>query len=423
MSSKAKTLPPVTIAGDHGVIEIEMWPIARPQPYAKNARTTSARAIDAVARSLKEFGWRQPIVCDTKDVIVAGHKRLLAAQKLGLTHVPVHVACGLSAAQCKAYRLMDNRSNQNSEWDMELLQAEMSELVGQLDVSLTGFEQGEIAKFLAESTEGDNGEAPPPPAAGSGVTIAGDLWLLGGNRVLCGDSTTAEAVSRVCGAEKPGCVFTDPPYGVRVGEHKAEGQVGSGSKAHPSKKYARMAGDRDTNSAQKFYEICQKLGFKDLIIWGGNYFTAFLPPSPCWLAWDKENHADFADIELAWTSFDKGAKLYRWLWSGYARKGGHESEGASRVHQTQKPVGLFQTIFADFKFDSCLDGFLGSGSTLIACQKTGRTCLGIEISPEYVDVIVTRWQAFTAQAATLEGDGRTFEQVKAARAKAKKKAA
>jgi DNA modification methylase len=112
--------------------------------------------------------------------------------------------------------------------------------------------------------------------------------------------------------------------------------------------------------------------------------------------------------------------LYRWLWSGFARKGGHESEGATRVHQTQKPVGLFQQIFRDFEFKSCLDGFLGSGSTLIACQKTGRTCYGIEISPEYVDVAVTRWQTFTSQVATLEGDGRTFDEVKLARAKKKK---
>ncbi len=139
-------------------LSVELWPIDRPKPYPRNARTTSSRAIDSVAASLKEFGWRQPIVCDAKDVIVAGHKRLLAAEKLGLTHVPVHVASGLTAAQCKAYRLMDNRSNQNSEWDMELLQAEMQELVGKIDTALTGFEQVQIDEFLKAS-----GQTGPDP--------------------------------------------------------------------------------------------------------------------------------------------------------------------------------------------------------------------------------------------------------------------
>lgn len=414
-----KPLPALTIKGDHGALDIELWPIARPQPYSNNARTTSARAVDAVAASLKEFGWRQPIVVDEKDVVVAGHKRLLAAQKLGMSHVPVHVAVGLTPAQVKAYRLMDNRSNENSEWDLELLHAEMAELVGTIDCQLTGFEQAEIAEYLAATTEGDPQDSlPEEEPKGPTVAILGDLWACGEHRVLCGDSTSVEAVSRVCGGTKPDIVFTDPPYGVRIGEDKPEGQIGSGSKKNPTKKYARMEGDRSTDAAAKFYAVSLGLGIKDAIIWGGNYFTAFLPPSPCWLVWDKQNAGnDFADVEMAWTSFGKHARLYRWLWNGFARSGSHESEGAARVHQTQKPVGLFQAIFRDFDFKSCLDGFLGSGSTLIACQKTGRTCYGIELSPEYVDVIITRWQEFTSQRATLVGDERTFDEIKVARGK------
>lgn len=402
-------------------LRVELWPIARPRPYSGNARTITSRAIDSVAASLKEFGWRQPIVVDTMDVIIAGHKRLLAAQKLGLTEVPVHVAAGLTAAQCKAYRLMDNRSNQNSDWDLELLQAEMGELAGKIELGLTGFEDAEIATFLAATEKGDSADAMPPIPEAAPVSALGDLWLLGAHRVLCGDSTSGAAVARVLGGEKPGIIFTDPPYGVRIGEKHAGGQIGPGSKAHPSKKYGAMAGDCSTMAARRFYELCQELGFTKAIIWGGNYFTGFLPPSPGWIIWDKDNHSSFADVELAWTSFDKGAKLYRWLWNGFARKGDHESEGASRVHQTQKPVGLFQQIFRDFEFESCLDGFLGGGSTLIACQKTGRTCFGIEISPIYMDVIITRWQTFTSQPATLDGDGRAFDEIKAKRLASVKK--
>jgi ParB-like nuclease domain len=199
-------------------MKIELWPIDKPIPYARNARTITTAAVDKVAASIQEFGWRQPIVVDAQRVIIAGHTRLLAARKLGLTEVPVHVADNLTPAQVKAYRLMDNRSHDEASWDFELLGPELLDLqnLGFGDLELTGFDAQEIADFLAgtEATAGltDEDAAPEPPV--TPVTVPGDLWLLGGHRVLCGDSTSVDATSRLCGAGAADMVFTDPPYNV-----------------------------------------------------------------------------------------------------------------------------------------------------------------------------------------------------------------
>src|SRR6266702_2620219 len=169
-------------------MKIELWPVERPIPYARNARKIGEAAITKVATSLKEFGWRQPVVVDGEGVIIAGHTRLLAAQRLGLAEVPVHVAEGLSPAQVKAYRLMDNRSHEEAEWDYELLGAELFDLKGlDLDLGLTGFDGDELAELMARSNENkDADDVPEPPA--SPVSMAGDLWQLGSHRVMCSDS-------------------------------------------------------------------------------------------------------------------------------------------------------------------------------------------------------------------------------------------
>ena len=189
-----------------------------------------------------------------------------------------------------------------------------------------------------------------------------------------------------------------------------KGVVGGANIVKP-KLYAPVINDGSTETAAEFYHCALASGIESFIIFGGNYFTEFLPPSPCWVIWDKQNSGNFADVEMAWTSFDKGAKLYAWMWNGLSRAGDRKTELATRVHPTQKPVGLIEKIFADFQFTICFDGFLGSGSTLIACEKTGRTCFGMELSPDYVDVIVRRWQTFTGKQAVLEGDGRSFEEL------------
>ena len=169
--------------------------------------------------------------------------------------------------------------------------------------------------------------------------------------------------------------------------------------------YAPIIGDETTETARKSYDIMKDVS-DNQIIFGGNYFTDFLSPKACWVVWDKENTGNFADVELAWTSFDKGAKLYRWQWNGMVRKGDRETELVKRVHPTQKPVGMLGAILQDFTKDGTiiLDLFGGSGSTLIACEQLGRKCRMMELDPHYCDVIIARWEKLTGQKAVkLEG--------------------
>jgi ParB-like nuclease domain len=199
-------------------MKIELWPISRPIPYARNARKISQQAIDKVAASLKEFHWKQPLVVDAEGVIVVGHVRLLAAQKLGMTEVPVHIANDLTNAQVRAYRLMDNRSHEEAEWDYELLGPELLELKDlEFDLELTGFDEDELVALLAENTAGltDEDEAPAVPEFA--ITQPGDLWTLGKHRLLCGDAINRDTVERLMKGEKAYPEHVHRPMGVERG--------------------------------------------------------------------------------------------------------------------------------------------------------------------------------------------------------------
>ena len=202
-------------------------------------------------------------------------------------------------------------------------------------------------------------------------------------------------------------MLTDPPYGInvvavdKIGGDKPFGKVGGG-KIVASNEYSPIIGDDTTDTARACYDVAL-IKSKEQIIFGGNYFTDFLPPSRCWVVWDKQNTGNFADAELAWTSFDKGVKLYHFLWNGLCREGSREVEGRSRVHPTQKPVGMLGDILKDFTKDNdtVLDMFGGSGSTLIACEQLGRKCFICELDTHYCDVIIQRWENFTGKKAVL----------------------
>jgi ParB-like nuclease domain len=196
-------------------MKISLWPIEKIIPYARNARHIPQTAVDKVAASIQEFGWRQPIVVDSKGVIICGHTWLLAAQKLGLTEAPVHVAENLTAAQVRAYRLLDNRSHEEASWDEKLLGLEFLELKEMdIDLNLTGFNLGEISELLAGATEGLSDPDAIPEVAEKAVSAPGDLWILGDHRLLCGDSILKGCFERVLQGDSADMVFTDPPYNV-----------------------------------------------------------------------------------------------------------------------------------------------------------------------------------------------------------------
>jgi DNA modification methylase len=385
----------------------ETWPIERCIEYARNPRKND-HAVDKVAAAIREFGFRVPICAKSDGTVVDGHLRLKAAKKLGLKEVPVILADDMSEAQIKAFRLSVNKVAELAEWDKELLALEFGELEDMgFDLSLTGFEADEIgAMFLEEAKEGltDDDAVPEVPAVP--VTVEGDVWVLGRHRLMCGDSTSIDAVERLMDGRKPDLIHTDPPYGIGYGGSMKLGQAKHGWKQH--------SGGWDENRPPKEFFDLAEAQCADRIIWGGNYFSDFLPPTMGWLVWDKGQRGfSLADGEMAWTSFNNAMRI-----KDYARAKANREE---KHHATQKPIELIEWALeyadrhAKNKPVAVLDFFGGSGSTLIACEKTARDCRMMELDPKYCDVIVKRWQDWTGQQATLEATGQTFAELSAER--------
>ncbi len=377
-------------------------------PYEGNAKLHPQTQIDHIANSIKMFGWTQPIVVDEKNVVVIGHGRLTAAKQLMLDKVPVVCRGDLTEEQINALRLADNKTNE-SEWDFGKLEEELAALsIAGIDMTNFGFDDIEEMNDTPEEQDIETPEEQEEPKA-----KRGEIYQLGNHRLMCGDSTSPEDIEALMNGKTAQLLLTDPPYGINVVEGKAgdgedDATVGvvhrSGRNRiiKKAKEYQAIIGDDTTETAQKNYMIAKEIT-KNQIIFGGNYFTDFLPPSRCWVVWDKVNTGSFADAELAWTNYKKGVKLYHFMWNGLCREGSREIEGKSRLHPTQKPVGVFESILNDFseENDIILDCFGGSGSVLIACERTGRTCYMMELSPNYIDVIIKRWESVTGEKAVL----------------------
>ena len=310
-----------------------------------------------------------------------------------MTTLPCVIADDLNEEQIKAFRLADNKVSEVADWDMGLLGLELKDLVN-WDMSDFGFD------FTGDDTddkeaEEDNYEAKPKKDP---VSKVGDIYQLGEHRLMCGDSTKKDDVDKLLEGVKVDLLLTDPPYGIDI--VNKDGHVGNGCIAKVND-YEPIVGDDTTLTAMNSYIIGKEVS-NNQIIFGGNYFTDFLLPSMCWLVWDKENgDTYFADVELAWTSFNRAARMYHYTWNGMIREGSKEVEGKTRVHPTQKPVGLMGKILKDFTTDNdtVLDMFGGSGSTLIACEQLKRKCYIMELSPGYVDTIIERWETFTGNKA------------------------
>jgi DNA modification methylase len=375
-------------------MEIRSVKLSEIKSNPNNPRIIKDDKFRKLVNSIQEFPKMleiRPIVVNADMIVLGGNMRLKACKEAGLKEVPVIFADDLTEDEQKQFIIKDNVGF--GEWDWDMLANEWdAEQVEEWGLDIPEFS-------IKEELEAEEDDYEMPDEVQTDIVL-GDLFEIGGHRLLCGDSTDSDAVAKLMNGEKVDLVFTDPPYGIKIvnsnskkvgggGLTKFKGQIG-GSNFVEAKQYSEIIGDDTTETAHEFYNTCKALGFENYIIWGGNYFTNFLSPSMCWLVWDKENTGNFADVELAWTSFDKGAKLYKWLWNGMSRKGAREIEGKTRVHPTQKPVGLFGDIFKDFPFEICYDGFGGSGSTMVATHQIKKKCFMIEMSPDYCQVIVDR---------------------------------
>ena len=379
--------------------------------------------MNQITSSIKEFGFNNPILVDEQGGVIAGHGRLLAAKKLGLKVIPTIELAGLSKAQKKAFILADNRIALNSGWDIDLLRIELQELQDTDLAPITGFSDEELQSIitppvLAEDFDDDEISEDKLSEALTiePISFAGSAWRCGRHLVICGDSTIKDNVT--IDTKEFDLLLTDPPYGISIVSSSGNvegggalhfGEVGGGNIVK-TRKYLPVKNDETTETALKAIELAKGIT-KNQIIFGGNYFSEVLPSSPCWLVWDKQNTGNFADCELAWTSFKTAVRKFEWMWNGLARQGIRAEEGKERIHPTQKPVGLLAEILEKYSqaYQCVLDMFGVSGSTLIACEKTNRICTIVEYEPAYVDLIVKRWQEYTGQKAVDFVTGKEFD--------------
>jgi DNA modification methylase len=400
-------------------MKIELRPLSDIHPYAKNPRINEM-AVEFVANSIKEYGFRQPVVVDEAGTVIVGHTRLKAAERLGMESVPVHVAVGLTDAQIKAYRIADNKSADIATWDLQLLAGELTDLK-LLDVDLLsmGFTDGEITELMAPpANEGlvDPDDVPEPPD--EAITQPGDLWLLGPHRLLCGDSTHPLHVDRLMNGKQAALCATDPPYLV---DYTGDRPNDSG------KDWSETYREVEITDAEAFFRgvftnvlnviapkaaiycwhahkrqglisrLWEELDILDhqQVIWVkpspvfGRVYWHFRH-EPCMMGWRKGSQPEH-DSDHAFNS------VWEIDWEGKARIVGNK-------HPTQKPVEIFARPMRKHTRagDICFEPFSGSGSQLIAAEQQGRVCYAMELEPTFVDVAVRRWEAFTGKNAAIE---------------------
>jgi DNA modification methylase len=382
-------------------MEIIKKPIDSLIPYAKNARVHDEAQIAQIAGSIKEFGFNNPVLIDKDNGIIAGHGRVMAARKLGLTEVPTILLDHLNETQRKAYILADNRIAINSTWDNEMLSLELMDIKDDVSLAMLGFSVDELDALLnpTQLTDGLTDEDAVPEVPNEPTTKLGDIYQLGNHRLMCGDSTSIDAVEKLVNNAKIDLCYTDPPYGINEkGDRSKRGGLTQGNNLKDFK-------DDTIDYAVEAYQIVEGvLQIPRQVWWGANYYCHALPQSNNWFVWDKrveEKQKDTqSDCELAWIKSKwSSVRIFRHLWKGLIKGSEH---GQKRVHPTQKPVALAEWSFDYFReVSTVLDLFGGSGSTLMACEKTNRLCYMMEFEPHYCDVIIKRWEDFTGKKAVL----------------------
>jgi len=440
-------------------MQIEMRTLASIKPYEKNPRQ-NVDAIEAVAKSIQNFGFRQPLVVDAEHVIIIGHTRFFAAQKLGLRVVPVHVVTELPPEKVKALRIADNKLHELADWDYDLLPIELNELRGlDIDLGALGFSTEELEKLLGAGVHGNDGLTDPdaiPEPPDEAVTQRGDLWVLGNHRLMCGDSSKAEDLDRLLSGQKIQLVNTDPPYNVKV-EPRSNNAIAAGLSSFPAAKATTASDARGmhhqgfdlSRDKSKAKGTTKKLRAKDrplandfvpdeefdrlLRAWFGNIVRVLEPGRAAYIWGGYANCANYPSALKECGLYFSQAIIWVKEHPVLTRKdfmGNHEwcfytwKEGAahyfnpeinnatdvwsvkkvnpqSMVHLTEKPVELAARAmtYSSKPGENVLDLFGGSGSTLIGAEQAGRKAYLMELDPLYCDVIVKRWEEFTGRKA------------------------
>tara|TARA_R110000851_G_scaffold13240_1_gene45381 strand:- start:760 stop:1980 length:1221 start_codon:yes stop_codon:yes gene_type:complete len=373
--------------------KIERKKVSELIPYARNARTHSDEQVAQIAASINEWGWTTPVLIDEGGEIIAGHGRVLAARKLGIEEVPAMTATGWSDAQKHAYVLADNQLPMNAEWDMDMLKLEMKDLDSDgFDLSLIGFDDDILSGLMVDETEGLTDEDAVPDVPENPVTVLGDVWLLGKHRLMCGDSTSIDAVDKLMDGQKADMGFCDPPYNLGF-----EYNLYDDNKT--AKEYEDFSHTWFSNLKTKTQRQIITLGTKNLSLMARMGDVAGVA---CWV---KKN----------WITSCHIAKLQQWepiFFFGDFTKFKRSSDLFEINRVVQKDVGdnhtcpkqiiLIEDLFEHYSTTSVLDLFGGSGTTMIAAEKLGRASYLMELDPKYCDVIVKRWEDFTGKTATLQ---------------------
>ena len=378
-------------------------------PYARNSRTHDKDQVSQIVASIKEFGFTNPVLIDDEGLIIAGHGRVQAAQKLNLKTVPTICLDYLTEAQKKAYVIADNRLALNAGWDFDMLKVELNDLNDlDFDVSLLGFEDKEINDILADPTEGLVDEDSTPDLVEDPITVEGDIWLLGNHRLMCGDSTSIDAVDKLMDGKKADMVFTDPPYGVDYKGVNNDSRDGLEELLRDVftnyitvlKSGAPCYVFHSDRCADIFHRVFRDFfHFSSMIIWFKNTLTLSQTDyqsqhEPCMYGWNKNGtHKFYGDRKQVSVWQDNKEKF--------------------TGHTTNKPVNFIIRAIKNSSSvaDIVLDLFGGSGATLIAAEKSARKCYMMELDPVYVDVIVKRWEDFTGQNAVHLDSNKTYNEL------------
>lgn len=394
--------------------KVERRAVSSLKPYAKNSRTHSEAQIEQIARSITEFGFTVPVLIDPKGEIIAGHGRVLAAASLGLADVPVMVAKGWTAAQKRAYVIADNKLALNAGWDEDILSEELKALGADgFDLSLTGFDNVELVSFLSD---GDKESAPDelPPAPAAITTQPGDVWICGDHRVMCGDCTSDADVAALMDGESAALCLTDPPYGLGAGKE-------SGKNAYD------IYDDTPANLvdlASKWLPIARSVA--KVVVFSPGVTNQWIYPKPdwvmCWFYGGGQLRSSWGFN--CWQPFLCYGKEPGLAAGKGARPDAVDMNTPANAgdidHPCPKPVKLWEWLIDRLVFKKgaiIFEPFCGSGTALVAAEAKGAIVRAMELSPKYVDIAVLRWEAFTGRKAVLMGDGSTFADLAAQRAK------